>query len=117
MTDVLPIVFVHADEDLAVQLIGRHGERGHVRRKLEESGQAFDVDETEATGQRSWRNIFVSGREDKAPLAEARNVHVIWIRLQASLLERLRDAPERVAGEHGRSALHDHEALGAEVAG
>src|SRR5579872_3027185 len=56
-------------------------------------------------------------RKDKSPLAETRDVDVIRIRLQAGLLDRLRDAPERVAGKHRRGALHDHQALRAEMAG
>ena len=54
--------------------------------------------------------------EDEAPFAETRNIDVIRIRLQAGLLERLRDAPERVAGEHRRSALDHHQPLRAEMA-
>jgi hypothetical protein len=59
MTDVLPVVFVSADEDLAVEFIGRHGKRRHVRRKLEQSGQAFNIDETKPAGERNWRSVFV----------------------------------------------------------
>ena len=98
MTDVLPVVFVEADQDLVVELIGRHGERSHVRRKLEQSGQAFDVDETKTAGKRSRRSVFVRGGEDESPLAEGRNVDVIRIRLQASLLERLRRCTRRSRG-------------------
>ena len=116
MTDVLPIVFVGADEDLAVQLIGRHRKRGHVGRKLKESGQTFDVDETETSGKRSWWSVFVSRGKDESPLAEARDVDVIRIGLQTGLLECLRDAPEGVASKHWGGALHNHEALRAEVA-
>src|SRR5579864_213950 len=55
--------------------------------------------------------------KDKSPLAKARDVHMVGIRLQAGLLDRLRDAPKRVAGKHRRGALHDHQALRAEMAG
>src|SRR5271170_2312156 len=54
--------------------------------------------------------------KDEAPFAETRDVDVIGICFEASLLERLRDTPEGVASEHGRSALHNHEALRAEMA-
>ena len=117
MTDVLPVVFIGADEDLAIQLVGRHGKWGHVRRELEERGHAFDADETEAAGERRWRSVFVRGGEDEAPLAEGRDVNVIGIRLQAGLFEGLRDAPEGVASKHRRCALNDHESLRTEVAG
>ena len=116
MTDVLPVVFVGADENLAIQLIGWHGKRRHVRRKLKESRQTFDVDETETAGKRNGWSVFVRGREDEAPLAKTWNIDVIGMRLKAGLLERLCDAPERVASKHGRSALYDHQALCAEVA-
>ncbi len=46
MTDVLPVVFISADKDLAVELVGGHGERRHVWRKLKKSGKAIHADET-----------------------------------------------------------------------
>src|SRR5580704_2097726 len=116
MTDVLPVVFVGADEDLAIELIGRHGKRSHIRRELKEGRQAFYVDEAETAGKRSGRSVFVRASEDESPLTETGDVDVIGIRFEAGLLERLRYAPERVAGEHRRGALNDHQALRAEMA-
>ena len=51
MTDVLPVVFVSADEDLAVELVGGHGKRGHVRGKLKKRWEAFHTDETQSGGE------------------------------------------------------------------
>src|SRR5712692_7304326 len=117
MTDVLPIVLVGADEDLVVELISGHGERRHVRRKLKKRGKAVHTDETQSGRERFGKNVFARASQDEAPFAERWDVHVIGIGLQAGLLQRMRDAPEGIAGEHGRGALHDHESLGAEVAG
>ena len=78
MTDVLPVVFVGADEHLVVQLIGGHGERGHVGRELKESGQAFDVEETKTVGNACWRTVLVCAGKDESPLAKRRNVDVVW---------------------------------------
>jgi len=54
--------------------------------------------------------------EDEPPFAEARDINVIGICFEASLLERLRNAPERVASKHRRRALDNHETLRAEMA-
>src|ERR1700737_586585 len=116
MTDVLPVVFVGADEDLAVELIGGHGERRHVRRKLKKRGKAVHTDETQSRRERFGSSVFVRAGQDEAPFAEGGDVDVVGIGLQAGLLQRLRDAPERIAGEHRRSALNNYESLGAEVA-
>src|SRR5258708_38606350 len=56
------------------------------------------------------------GGENEAPLAERWDVDVVWISLQPRLLQSLHDAPERIAREHRRGALNDHQALHAEVA-
>src|SRR5580692_7926698 len=117
MTDVLPVVFVGADEDLVIQLIGRHGQRGHVRRKLEKSGQAFDAKETKTARKCGGRGVFVLSGKNKSPFSEARDVHVVRIRLKAGLLESFRNAPEGVAGKHRRSTLDNQKSLHAEMAG
>src|SRR5258708_2164565 len=101
MTDVLPVVLIGADENLAVELVGGHGERRHVRRELKERGKAIHTDETKAWRQRLWRNEIVSAGEDETPFAERRDIDVVGIGLQAGLLERLCDAPVGVAGKHG----------------
>src|ERR1700684_3002584 len=108
MTDVLPVVFVGADEDLAIKLIWRHGERGHVGRKLEESRQTFCVDEAEAARKRSRRDVLVRTGQDEAPLAKTRDVDVIRIGSEASFFERFSDAPERVAGGPAGGAFGAH---------
>src|SRR5260370_38537138 len=56
------------------------------------------------------------GGENEAPLAERWDVDVVWISLQPRLLQSLHDAPERIAREHRRGALNDHQALHAEMA-
>ncbi len=80
-------------------------------------GDAFYVDEAEAAGERRWRSVVVLRGEDETPLAERGDVDVVRICFQAGLLQRVRDAPERIAREHWRCALHDDDSLGAEVAG
>src|SRR5437879_1750762 len=116
MTDVLPVVFVSADEDLAVELVGGHGKRRHVRRKLKERGKTIHTGETQSGRKRLGRSVMVSASQDEAPLAERGNVDVIGIDLQACFLQRLGDAPEGVARKHGRGTLHNQEALRAKVA-
>jgi len=58
----------------------------------------------------------VGAGQDEAPFAERRDVDVVGMGLQPGLLQCLRDAPEGIAGEHRRSALHHHKSLRAEVA-
>src|SRR5258708_6628730 len=116
MTDVLPVVLIGADEDLAVELVGGHGERRHVRRKLKKRGEAVHTNETQSGRERFGSSVFVHAGQDEAPFAEGGDVNVVGISLQAGLLQRLRDAPERIAGEHRRGALNHYESLGAEVA-
>src|SRR5438552_2330181 len=53
MTDVLPVVLVGTDKHLAVELIGGHGERRHVRRKLKERRKAVHTHKTQTGGERS----------------------------------------------------------------
>src|SRR5260370_41358044 len=106
MTDVLPVVLVGADEYLAVKLVGGHGERRHVWGKLKKSGKAVHTNETQTGGEGFRRGVFVHAGQDKTPFTERRHVYVVRIDPQARLLQRLRDAPERIAGEHRRSALY-----------
>src|SRR6266446_1907869 len=117
MTDVLPVVLVDADEDLAVELISGHGERRHVRRKLKKRGKAVYTDETQSGGEGLGRSVIVRARQDEAPFAEGGDVDVIGIGLPGGLLPGLGDAAERITGERGRGALHDDKALRAEMAG
>src|SRR5713101_9914657 len=102
MTDVLPVVLVDADEDLAVELIGRHGERRHVRRKLKKRGKAVYTNETQSGGEGLGRSVIVGARQDEAPFAEGGDVDVIGIGLQAGLIQSMRDAQEGIEGENGR---------------
>ena len=53
--------------------------------------------------------------EHKTPFAERGDVDMVGMRLEASLFQRLGDAPEGIAGEHRRGALHHQESLRAEV--
>src|SRR2546421_1691726 len=116
MTDVLPVVLVGADKDLAVELIGGHGERRHVRRELKKRGKAVHANKTQTGGERLGRSVIMSASQDEAPFAEGRDVDVVGKGLQAGLLQRLRDAPKGIAGKHGRGALHYNVALRAEMA-
>src|SRR5438477_13042948 len=83
MTDVLPVVLVGANEDLAIELVSGHGERRHVRRKLKECWEVVYADETQSRGKRFGRQVFVSAGQDEAPFAEGGNVNVIRKSLQA----------------------------------
>src|SRR6266852_49804 len=116
MIDVLPVVLISADEHLVVELVWRHRERRHVRRKLEKGREAVSAKEAQSGRKRSRRSVPMRGGENEAPLAERRDVDVVWISLQPRLLQSLHDATERIAREHRRGALNDHQALHAEVA-
>ena len=85
MSDVLPIVVVGVDENLAVELIGRHVERSHIRGKLEQCRETIGAEETKASGEGSRRNVFVSAGKDEAPFAEGGDVDVVRKGLQAGL--------------------------------
>src|SRR5207245_3809706 len=67
--------------------------------------------------QKRWLRVFTGGSDHEAPLPKRWHVDVVGIGLQSSLLERLDDAPIRIAREHWRGALHDHQTLGAQVTG
>src|SRR5438046_3963267 len=116
MTDVLPVVFVSADKNLAVEMVRGHGKRRHVRRKLKERGKSIYAKEAQSSGKRLGQGVIVSTRQDKSPFAEGGDVDVIRIGLQAGLFQRLGDAPEGIAGKHARRTLHDYESLRAEMA-
>src|SRR5437660_2471217 len=115
MTDVLPVVLVGTDKHLAVELIGGHGERRHVRRKLKERRKAVHTHKTQTGGERRGRLVFVPAGEYKTPFAERGDVDMVGMRLEASLFQRLGDAPEEIGGEHRRGALHYQASLHAEV--
>ena len=85
MTDVLPVVLVGADEDLAVELIGGHGERRHIRRKLKKRGKAVHTDETQTDGERCGKSVFVLAGEDETPFAERGNIDVVGIGFEPGL--------------------------------
>src|SRR5438046_9803305 len=115
MTDVLPVVLVGTDQHLAVELIGGHGERRHVRRKLKERGKAVHTHKTQTAGERRGKLVFVHAGEHKTPFAERGDVDMVGMDLEASLFQRLGDAPEGIAGEHRRGALYHQKSLRAEV--
>src|SRR5258708_40080224 len=102
MTDVLPVVLIGADEDLAVQLIGGHGERRHVWRKLKQRGKSFDIDETQSGGGRLGGSVFVRTGQDEPPRAERGNIHMGGKSFQSRLLQSLRNTTERNACENRR---------------
>src|SRR5580692_13217780 len=97
MTDVLPVLIVGSYQNLIVQAIGRHGYGRHVGWKLKHRGQPGDGDEAQAEGQGSGKLEVTMAGDYESPFAERRDIHVIRIGLQARLLERLRDAPVRIA--------------------
>ena len=89
-------------------VIGRH-----VGRELEHRGMPFTSMKRRPDGKRNRRRVIVGGGEHESPFAEGGNVDVVRIGVEAGLLEVLRDAPERIAREHRRGALHHDYALGA----
>src|SRR5215469_8165848 len=115
MADVLPVLVVKAHQDLVVEVIGGHRKRGHIGRKLEEVLKTSNVDEAKSAWNRGWELIFVPSGEHKSPLAEGRNIDVVGVDSEPGLLDGLRDAPEGIAGEHGRCALHHHQTLHAQM--
>src|SRR6202030_4031136 len=115
MTDVLPVVFISPDEHLRVELVGRHGYRPHVGWKLEKQWNAFWIQKSQCRGKRSRGDIFVRAGQHKTPFAERRHIHVVRKSLESRLVKRFDNAPERIAREHRRSALHHHKSLGTEM--
>src|SRR5213592_206522 len=105
MTDVLPVVFVSADKNLAVEMVRGHGKRRHVRRKLKERGKSIYAKETQSSGKRLGQGVIVSTRQDKSPFAEGGDVDVIRIWLQAGLFQRLGATPQGTPGPHAPRTL------------
>src|SRR5947208_16160975 len=100
MTDVLPVVFVSANENLALELVSGHGDRSHVRRKLKECWEVGYANEAQSGGKRLGRSVIVSATQHGPPLPEGGDADVLAISLQAGLLQCLHDAPEGIPGKH-----------------
>src|SRR5947207_13228663 len=98
MTDVLPVVLVGANEDLAVELVSGHGERRHVRRKLKECWEVGYANEAQSGGKGLGRSVIVSATQNEAPFAVGGDVDVVGIHMQAGLLHCLHAAPEGIPG-------------------